>query len=52
MGQEAINVVDACQPDVVLMDINMPKNEWHRSQQPHQEIMGRYRDHWLMRRSG
>jgi DNA-binding NarL/FixJ family response regulator len=23
-GQEAINVVEACQPDVVLMDINMP----------------------------
>jgi DNA-binding NarL/FixJ family response regulator len=24
-GQEAINVVEACQPDVVLMDINMPR---------------------------
>ena len=24
-GQEAINVVEACQPDVILMDINMPR---------------------------
>ena len=24
-GQEAIDVVEACQPDVVLMDINMPR---------------------------
>src|SRR5688572_1393249 len=24
-GQEAINVVEACQADVVLMDINMPR---------------------------
>jgi DNA-binding NarL/FixJ family response regulator len=24
-GQEAIDMVEACQPDVVLMDINMPR---------------------------